>query len=282
VSLIEQHVDSRVAVITLNDAEHGNRLHPESLGELAAAFDRSLRDPEVRAVLLRSNGPVFCLGMDLGESAAHAGQEFQAEAQKAIGVYADLLAAIFSASLPVVCFVQGEVKAGGVGLACVCDIVLAGEQAAFEMGEVLFGLIPANVLPYLLALRLPAQKARYLVLSSQRISAAEALRLNLVDELVPSMEAAERRLHEIFKRLLRSSPLALSRAKAFTGELIGRSPAEGGALARRRLLEILRDPATMEGVQAFQEGGVPSWFSRFKPERTLVLPDQTEVKEQKR
>jgi enoyl-CoA hydratase/carnithine racemase len=282
VSLIEQQVDSRVAVITLNDGEHGNRLYPETLEQLAAAFDRSLRNPEVRAVLLRSSGPVFCLGMDLDRLAEHAGQELRAEVEKAVDLYANLLTAIFSAPLPVVCLVQGEVKAGGLGLTCVCDIVLAAEQAAFELGEVLFGLIPANVLPYLLALRVPPQKARYLVLSSQRISAAEALRLNLVDELVPSMDAAERRLHEIFKRLLRSSPLALSQAKAFTGELIGRSPAEGGALARRRLLEILREPVTMEGVQAFQEGSVPSWFSRFKPERPLALRDQPEVKERKR
>jgi enoyl-CoA hydratase/carnithine racemase len=177
---------------------------------------------------------------------------------------------MFRAPLPVACLVQGEVKAGGVGLACACDIVVATEAASFELGEVLFGLIPANVLPYLLALRVPPQKARYLVLSSMRITAAEALRLNLVDELLPSAQAAERRLREIFGRLLRSSPRALSQAKEFTAELIGRTPGQAAALARRRLLRLLRDPEALQGVKAFRDGDLPPWFSRFKPAGPLA------------
>jgi enoyl-CoA hydratase/carnithine racemase len=281
VPLIEQYEDSHVAVITLCDGEHGNLLGPESMEGLEAAFDRSLKDPRVRAILLRSNGPSFCLGMDLALLAAPAPRAPWAAAEKAIARYAGLLETIFSASLPVVCFVQGAVKAGGVGLACACDIVLAGQRTTFELGEVIFGLIPANVLPYILSLRMPPQKARYLVMSSRRISSTEALRLNLVDELVPDADA-ERLVREIFKRLLCSSPRALADAKAFTAELIGKTPAEGGALARRRLLEMLRDPSTVEGVKAFLEGNLPGWFTRFKPQRSLVLPGGTETKEGRR
>jgi enoyl-CoA hydratase/carnithine racemase len=176
---------------------------------------------------------------------------------------------MFRAPLPVVCLVQGEVKAGGVGLACACDIVVATEAASFELGEVLFGLIPANVLPYLL-LRLPPQKARCLVLGSTRVAAAEALRLNLVDELLPSSALAERRLREIFGRLLRSSPRALSQAKDFTAALIGKTPGQAAALARRRLLRLLRDPQALQGVKAFRDGDLPPWFSRFKPAGALA------------
>ena len=141
----------------------------------------------MRAILLRSNGPAFCLGMDLARlGRARAARRPGAEAEKAVDRYAGVLKAIFSATLPVVCLVEGEVKAGGVGLVCACDIVVAGERATFELGEVIFGLIPANVLPYMLSLRMAPQKARYLVMSSRRISASEALRLNLVDEVVPA------------------------------------------------------------------------------------------------
>jgi enoyl-CoA hydratase/carnithine racemase len=157
-----------------------------------------------------------------------------------------------------------------VGLVCACDIVVATEAASFELSEVLFGLIPANVLPYLLALRVPPQKARYLVLSSPRITASEALRLNLVDELLPSTQAAERRLREIFGRLLRSSPRALSQAKDFTAALIGKTPGQAAALARRRLLRLLRDPQALQGVKAFRDGDLPPWFSRFKPAGALA------------
>ena len=116
-ALVEQYVDSQVAVITLNDGEHGNLLSPEGLEELASAFDRSLNDPQVRAVLLRSNGPAFCLGMDLARLAAHKSRAPPRAREKEVDRFADVLQAIFSAALPVVCLVEGEAKAGGVGLA---------------------------------------------------------------------------------------------------------------------------------------------------------------------
>src|SRR5208337_3998626 len=276
--MIEQYEDSHVSVITLNDGENGNLLSPEGLDELAAALHRSLDDPHMRAILLRSNGPAFCLGMDLARLAAHDTRASRADAEKAVDRYAGVLQTIFSASLPVVCLVEGEVKAGGLGLVCACDIVVAGERATFELGEVIFGLIPANVLPYMLALRMAPQKVRYLVMSSRRISAPEALRLNLVDELVTRAEA-EHRVRDIFKRLLCSSPVALAAVKEFTAELLGMTPEEGSVLARRRLLEMIHDPPTLEGVKAFQEGHVPAWFSRFRPSRPLVLSSAREGKD---
>jgi enoyl-CoA hydratase/carnithine racemase len=202
----------------------------------------------------------------------------QSEVENAIGMYSGVLESIFSARIPIVCLVEGEAKAGGVGLACACDIVVARERASFELGEVIFGLIPANVLPYLLSLRMAPQKARYLVMSSRRLSASEALGLNLVDEVVPEMEV-ERRVREIFSRLLHSSPRALAAAKEFTADLIGKTPAEGSVLARRRLLEMMRDPVTVQGVRALQEGSLPAWFSRFKPQWPLTLPRGVENKE---
>lgn len=267
---IEQYVDSHVAVITLNDGEHGNLLSPEGLDKLAGALELTLGDPQVRAVLLRSNGPAFCLGMDLARLAEHGSPGSRAEAERAVDRFAGVLQTIYSAALPVVCLVEGEVKAGGVGLVCACDIVVARERATFELGEVIFGLIPANVLP-LLSLRVPPQKARYMVMSSCRISAPEALRLNLVDELVTGREAAERRVRELLKRLLCSSPRALAEAKKFTAELIGMSPEQGSVLARDRLVGMMHDPHTLEGVNAFQEGHMPAWFSRFRPSRPLAL-----------
>jgi enoyl-CoA hydratase/carnithine racemase len=278
VALIEQHVDSHVAMITLNDGQRGNLLCPEALEELGAALDLSLRNPQVRAVLLRSNGPAFCLGMDLSRLAAPAAVHAGTAAEDAVGRYADVLQAIFSSPLPVVCLVEGETKAGGVGIACACDIVLAGEHASFELGEVIFGLIPANVLPYMLAQRMSPQKARYLVMSSRKISASEALRVNLVDEVAADRDI-EPRLREIFKRLLCSSPRALAAAKEFTAELAGTTPEEGSALARRKLLQMMRDPATLDGVKAFQEGHMPAWFTRFKPQGPLSLSARRDEKE---
>ena len=276
-ALVDQYVDSQVSVITLANGAHGNLLSPEGLAELAAAFDRSLGDPGVRAVLLRSNGPAFCLGMDLARLAAHSAPGAVTDAEIEVDRFADVLQTIYSAPLPVVCLVDGEAKAGGVGLAVACDIIVAADHATFELGEVIFGLIPANVLP-LLTLRVAPQKARSLVLSSRRITAHEALHLDLVDEVVPTGDA-ERRVREVFKRLLCSSPRALAAAKEFTAELIGMTPLQGSARARQRLVEMMHDPQTAAGVNAFQDGHTPSWFSRFRPSRPLALATAREKQE---
>lgn len=267
---VEQYVDSQVAVVTLNDGEHGNLLGPDALGELAAAISRSQADRTVRAVLLRSNGPSFCLGMDLGGLASAPAGTAQAKAREAVDLYAKTLHAIFSSPLPFVCLLQGDVKAGGVGLVCACDIVVATTEATFEMAEVLFGLIPANVLPYLLAIRVPVQKVRSLVMSSKKLGGEEARWLNLVDELVPAAEV-EKKVREVLKRLLRSSPRALADVKAFTSELLGKPPLEAGVHAREKLLEMLRDHSVTDGIKAYQEGSVPTWFARFQPQAPLAL-----------
>ena len=278
---VEQYVDSQVAVITLNDGENGNLLDPESMGELAAAVRRSEEDREARAVLLRSNGPSFCLGMDLARLAGAAASRAEEEARRAVSLYADTLMAIFSSPLPFVSLVRGDVKAGGVGLACACDIVVATEGTTFEMAEVLFGLIPANVLPYLLTLRMPPQKARYLVMSSRKVDGEEALRLNMVDELVSDADA-ESRVRELLKRLLRSSPRALAEAKAFTEQLLGKSPRESSVLARRKLLELLQDQSVTAGACAFLEGGVPAWFARFRPSAPLAPGSGSRAREEQK
>ncbi len=268
-ALIDRYIDCRVAVITLADGANGNLLNPAGLEQLDAALDASLKDPGVRAVLLRSNGPAFCLGMDLGK-AASGEPGAAAEAEKAVGLYSNILASMFAAPLPIVCCVEGEVKAGGVGLTCASDIVIASDNASWELTETLFGLIPANVLPYLLALRVPLQKVRSLVLASERVAAQDALRLNLADAVVPQA-GMEKRLKDLFKRLLRSSPAAIAEMKAFSARLAGKTPVVAAADAREKLLALLGDPATLAGVRAFMDGEVPSWFERFKPERPLSL-----------
>jgi methylglutaconyl-CoA hydratase/polyketide biosynthesis enoyl-CoA hydratase PksH len=80
---------------------------------------------------------------------------------------------------------------------------------------------------------------------------------------------------------LRSSPRALADAKTFTSKLLAKTPREGGELAKEKLLQMLRDPAVVGGVNAFQEGSVPNWFSRFRPAYPLALsgePKRPEIR----
>ncbi len=262
--------DSQVAVVTLTNGAGGNVLNGESLAALHAAVSRASADDGLRAIVLRAEGDPFCLGMDLDLlQQAHRDPGL---AEKTIALYADLLAGIQASPQPVICLVQGAVKAGGIGLAGICDIVLASERATFEFSEVILGLIPANVVPFLSPWRLSTQTLKYLILTAKKLSAREALRLNLVDEVfAPAQLAAG--VKAVLKSILRASPRALAETKQFMRQLAGDKTPADSALAQKKLLDLVRDPQVRQAIQAFQDGGTPAWFAKYRPEQPLVFKD---------
>ena len=146
-ALVRTHIDSKLAVITMQDSKTGNRLNKASLEEFSQSFHSMIQNPDTRAILLRSNGPQFCYGMDLDYL-----QSIQKDIQEgeiAVELFTGLLSKIHKSPKPIIALINGDVKAGGIGLVAACDIVIASTQSTFELSEVFFGLIPANVLPFL-------------------------------------------------------------------------------------------------------------------------------------
>mgnify|MGYP006292888651 CR=1 FL=1 len=274
---VEHYTDGGAGIITLLKSTEGNRLHLKSLRELHSALHAVLEDTAVRVIVLRSNGAVFSLGLDFGavaeEGTATAGAE-KSTAKEAVALYRGILYTLFTCAKPVLTVVQGDVKAGGVGLVCASDIVLATEKATAELSEVIFGLIPANVLPYLLQTRVPLSKARYLILTAKRLEAQEARRLGLFDEVFPP-ENLEKGMKKLCKQLFRSSPEALARTKAFTLKLLETPLSKRPGVAEQELLEIFGNEESQKAIIQFQQGELPDWFASFSPENPLVLnPDE--------
>jgi enoyl-CoA hydratase/carnithine racemase len=272
VTLVAFEVDSQAALLTLTNGAGGNLLNGESLEALQAAVSRASADPDVRAVVLRSEGGPFCLGMDLGLlQAAHADPEL---GKRTVALYVDLLSSIQASPKPVIALVQGAVKAGGIGLAGACDIVLAADSATFEFSEVILGLIPANVIPFLAGVRVPVQTLKHLVLTARTLSAREALRLNLADEVFPEDQLAAG-AKAVLKAVFRASPRALAETKRFFGLLAGEDRERVRDLAQAKLLELIRDPEVLQAIRAWQDGMTPAWFAKYRPERPLVLKEGT-------
>ena len=267
---VKSFVDAHISVLTLNASDTGNRLNPELLAELLSALEDSVKNPEVRVIVIRSSGKVFSHGMDFQQAADAAGRNTfdKSDFENAIELYGKVLSTIHEGPKPVVCIVAGEVKAGGVGLVCCCDVVYATTDAAFELSEVIFGLIPANVLPYLINIRIPLQKARYLILTSKAIKSDEAKELNIADEVFSSERMAAE-LKNLMKRLLRSSPSALAEAKRFTRELIGKDMESVMSMGRKKLIELITKGDALDAIQSFQEGSTPEWFEKYRPENPL-------------
>jgi enoyl-CoA hydratase/carnithine racemase len=262
--------DSGLALITLADSASGNTLTPRSLTALVRALTGAMNDNSVRVILLRSDGPAFCAGMSLSDvQNAQAVQRDRRESENTISLYCDCLLTIYTAPKPVVCCITGDVKAGGVGLAGACDIVIASPGATFQLSEIFLGMIPANVIPFLFSLRLTPQTVRYLVLTGKKLTALDALRIQLVNEVFPT-ETLERDLKTLMQGLFRASPAAMARAKQFTGMLVGEKMAPSIELAKKSFLEMLQDPEITGAISDFNNGLAPSWFSRFSPQKPLL------------
>jgi len=164
------------------------------------------------------------------------------------------------------------VKGGGVGLVSVCDVVIASEESTFELGEAFFGVIPANVLPFLMTMRIPIQTARTIPRPDLSDARREGRRVAGTGGRGVPGRGLERGARDLFKRMWRVSPHAAAEAKAFTRILLTATPREGRDLARAKLAELLSRAEVTEAIRAFEEGGTPSWFQRFRPASTLVVP----------
>lgn len=266
VAMVEHYIDSLVGVITFSNSEKGNVLNLESMQSLLKAFTFLINNKEVRVILLRSNGENFCLGMDLN-MLVEAGGKSQI-AKRAVSLYVELLSLIYTASKPIISLINGNVKAGGIGLVGASDIVVASENSSFELSEIFFGLIPANVLPFIYSLRIPPQKARYLILTGKRLSAREAKELNLVDEVF-SKEELEKGVKEIIKNLLRASPEAIKEAKQFTEKIFGVKREKATELAKKQLLKMIKKGEVLKAIREFNEGNLPPWFAKYRPEKSI-------------
>ncbi|MBN2659193.1 MAG: enoyl-CoA hydratase/isomerase family protein [Spirochaetales bacterium] len=261
-SLVEKKIDSGAGIITLLDGEGGNRLNPSFLGAFSSALKDLAENDDARFIIIRSRGRNFCLGMDL--VALEKGHDGMENVISAVKDYTSLLSDIYHCPKTVVALVDGPVKAGGMGITAACDVVLASENASFELSEALIGIIPANVLPYLFMLRVPPQKARYLVLTAAQLDAHKAHAVGLVDEVF-ALEDFEKGVKSLCRQIIRTSPQAVSVFKDFTHQFLESDFNGRKALAEKTLFDLIKQEAVLAAVQKFNEGDLPPWFGRFKP-----------------
>lgn len=178
---LEISTENRIGFITLNRPEKRNAFNQELVAELQQAFTQMEHNAEVRVVVLRARGDVFCAGADLGylqqlQTFSH--QENLDDSRFLAGVYQQ----IYELGKPVIAMVQGHAIAGGAGLATVCDFCFAVPEAKFGYTEVRIGFVPA-IVSYYLSKKIGEGRARPLLLSGDLIRAEEAHRLGVVTHI---------------------------------------------------------------------------------------------------
>jgi methylglutaconyl-CoA hydratase len=253
-------VETRSAVLwlTLNRPDLRNAFDEEAIERLDAAAASAANSPELRAVVLAGAGSVFCAGADLAwmaKAIAYTQRENLADAED----LARMLERLDTLSMPVIGRVQGAALGGGVGLAAICDIVVAAEDAVFALSEVKLGILPAVIAPYVIR-KIGVSAARELFLTGSRFSAARAREIGLVHDVVPAAmldEAVERRIAEIRS----SGPGAVGVAKALLREIAGIHPNDVIGLTTSTIAAQRVSPEGQEGMRAFLEKRKPGWIA---------------------
>ena len=251
-------IDNRgVATVTLNRPEVLNAFDEALIGSIESAFELLSARADVRVVVLRSTGRVFCAGADIGWMRRAAANEFESNLEDA-RKFAAMMAAIDRCPKPVVACVQGAAYGGGVGLVCSADVVVAAQRARFSVSEAKFGILPAVIGPYLVN-AVGVRQARRLALTCAVVGAMEALAIGLVHELVDDAELDEATERHV-RRLLSAAPAAQSEIKRLFACLsVGPIDPDIRDLTARTIARVRACEEARLGFQAFDTGTSPPW-----------------------
>jgi methylglutaconyl-CoA hydratase len=254
-----QRPSPHVAHVFLNRPEVRNAFNQTAIAELTGAFSQLAQEPDLRAIVLGGHGKAFCAGADLSwmrEMAGYSWQQNRADAQ----ALADMLWAIYRCPVPVLGRIHGDCYAGGVGLAAVCDVLVAARGVTFCLSEARLGLLPATISPYVIR-AMGEQAARRYFVSAERFSAEQAHGMGFVHELC-APEALDAKVDEIVATLVANGPMAARACKALVQDVAGLPITE--ALrdeTARRIADIRASAEGKEGVQSFLQKRPPAWHA---------------------
>ena len=248
-----------VAKVWLNRPDVRNAFNEGVITELHAAFTAFAADDELRVIVLGGRGKAFCAGADLAWMRSMAGFDWERNRADAQAL-ADMLWAVWRCPVPVVGRVHGDCYAGGVGLAAVCDVLVAVEGVHFCLSEARLGLLPATISPYVIrAMGEPAAR-RYFV-TAERFSAVQAQAMGFVHEVVGA-DALDAKVEEIVATLVANGPMATRACKRLVRDMAG-APIDTALRAEtaRRIADIRASDEGREGVQSFLDKRRPNWLA---------------------
>jgi enoyl-CoA hydratase len=234
------HRDGNVLVATMNRPEARNALNPDLIDALSAALRDADADPEVRAIILTGNGPVFCAGMDL-KAFAQGGKVdgliwFNRESTKT----------------PIIAALNGSALAGGFELVMACDLVVAPEGAKLGLAEVKRGLFAAGG-GTTLADRIPLAIALEMGLTGEPVTATKAHEIGLVNRVVPADQVLTQ-ARALAQQIAANGPLGVAMTKKLMRER------RWGEL--EETAQVFGSADAIEGARAFAERRPPAWSGK--------------------
>jgi enoyl-CoA hydratase len=236
-------VENNVATITLDRPDSRNALNRAMCDDIVAVAAAARDDAEVRLVLVRANGPVFCAGADLKERKGMSADEVRARRLAALAAYG----ALESLPMPVIAVVQGPAIGSGAEIAACCDFVIATPQASFATPEALWGTIGATQrLPRILG----KQLAKDMMYTGRKLNAEEARAAGLVTRIADAT-ALDGVLADVAKTILAAPQIAMRQAKSCIDQGIVLDPRGALALELAAMEENIARDTWRAGISSF-------------------------------
>ncbi|GHS90211.1 crotonase [Synergistales bacterium] len=246
---ITTQVSDGVRVITLSRPKALNALNAETLKELRQAIEEAVADVQTKVIIITGAGEkAFVAGADIAEMSklsALEGREFALLGQ---GIFS----LIESIAKPVIAAVNGYALGGGSELALSCDIRIAAENAKFGQPEVNLGIMPGFGATQRLPRIVGKGMANFLIMTGEIIDAQAALRVGLVEEVVPKEKLMER-AREVAAIIAKKAPIALGLSKRAVNIGLDVGPASGMAYEAEAFATTFSTSDQDEGMNAFLE-----------------------------
>jgi len=253
--------DGGVLHVTLARPSARNAMSLRMVDELIAVLQQAESAGDVRAIVLRGAQGHFCAGADLQDMAAARQREMDGEADAIAAVnarFGALCGAFARTGIATIAVLEGTVMGGGLGLACVVDVALAGQGAQLRLPETSLGVVPAQIAAFLVE-RVGMSQARRLAVTGGQLDAAQALAIGLVHEVHADGAALDQALAATLAQILRCAPGAIAATKALMARALHTPSTELVEDAARLFARAARGPEGVEGIIAFLQKRAPAW-----------------------
>lgn len=256
---VDTRKDGPVLTITITRESRRNALNAEVAAGIIAGLDAADADHGIRAIVLTGEGDkAFCAGGDLQPSAD--GAPFSMEEGDPSHYLAALFRRMNMARQPLIARLNGHALAGGYGLMCGCDLVVAREDALLGVPEVKIGLFPMMILPFLLR-NTPNRVLMEMCITGEPMTAAEAVRHDMVNHAVPAAEL-DAKLAWLLERIVTRSPTGIRLGKQSLSRIREMSFDAALEYAPFMLANMARTQDAREGFASFIEKRAPVWTGR--------------------
>jgi enoyl-CoA hydratase/carnithine racemase len=243
-----------VCTLTLNRPAQRNALSIALIEALSAELDRIKEDGRVRVVIITAAGLSFCSGHDLKEMRADPNRAFY---ENVFGRCSEFMQRIVNLPQPVIAAVNGVATAAGCQLVATCDLAVAAEEASFATPGVNIGLFCSTPM-VALTRAVPRKQAMEMLLTGVPIDAETALRIGLVNRIVPAQQVLEEAF-SLAEEIAAKSPMTLKIGKAAFYRQSELGLAEAYDYASQVMTENMMAADAAEGIDAFLEKRRPAW-----------------------